>query len=235
MKQDAEYYFKQSRAKWYNRDNWDVQGSLADLDRAIQLDPENLEYRRIRGDLRHFSDKHQEAIEDLTKIIETSKDMDELAAAYSKRASSHEHLGRIDELLEDLDWLIEHGFDSGDRYSWRGFHRLQSGDTEGAIRDFTAAHRLMPENYDALLQRAQAFYKAKNYPEAIKDLDRILAEKEKQNPLHLAVVYYWRAKARYKLDLSDDALNDFNEAMRLRDGKPVDMLTDETLNRFYEN
>ena len=61
MTQDAEFYFKRSSERY---SAGDVSGGDTDLDEAIALAPDNLEYRRERGMLRYQAKEYQLAVDD---------------------------------------------------------------------------------------------------------------------------------------------------------------------------
>lgn len=217
MEEDAEFYSKRSNQRFAKGD---MEGAISDINHAIHLDPNNLEYYRSRGNLRYHSEEYQLAVEDFTKIIQLGKNINQLTDIYNKRAISYEKLGLHGHLLRDLDWLIEHGFGTATIYAWRGHHRLKMGDGEGAIRDFTIAHESWdPESSEALLQRAQAYYQAQRYEEAVQDLTQI-AETYKLIPLELVVIYIWRGRAYYGMGKHQEALIDFKEAVRIEGENP---------------
>lgn len=215
-KRDAKFYFERSKERLKNGQ---IGGDLSDLDYAIRLDPNFLEGYRRRAEFRYDGEEYQLAIEDLTKIIELSDDIEEIADCRKKRAISYEHVALYWELVKDLDWLIENGFGKEVDYAWRGLHKFKAGDFESAIRDFTEAHRMSPDISEYLIQRARSYYSAHRYEEAVQDLTTIL-ESYESYPLSLRAVYMWRGRAYFKMGKHQEALNDFNEEMRLIENEP---------------
>lgn len=215
-KRDAKFYFERSEERLKNGE---IGGGLSDLDYTIRLDPSFLEGYRRRAEFRYDGEEYLLAIEDLTKIIELSDDVEEIADCRKKRAISYEHVGLYWELVKDLDWLIENGFGKQIDYAWRGLHKFESGDFEGAIRDYTAAYKLSPNNTEFLMKRAQSYYFAHRYEEAIRDLTTVV-EKSESHPMFLRVAYMWRGRAYFKMGEHQKALSDFNEEMRLIENEP---------------
>jgi len=72
VSRDAKYYFQQALEKLRNRHP----GALADLEQAIQLDPENPRYYLECGSLRFKLDEFQAAFEDFSRVILFSQDLD---------------------------------------------------------------------------------------------------------------------------------------------------------------
>ncbi len=212
MENKAGAHFKAAKEKFHKRD---VEGAIQELDQAIQINPENLEYILLRGDYLFRLDKYQLACNDFTKVIERSDDIDDLEIAYGWRAHCYEGLGRVDEALSDVDWQIEHGFIHTSTYGWRASLEMKAGSAENAIRSLTLAHQMAPDAEDFLLKRAHAYYAAKRYSESLDDLNQLLTFKERLFPTYLAAVYYWRAKIYYRFGMMTEALADLNEDMRL--------------------
>lgn len=232
MNHNAENHFKQAQEALRAGN---MKESLYALNQAIGLDPDNYEYYMARGDLRYRIDEYEGAANDLTKAIEFSSDLHDEADARSKRLIVYHYWegdhweGHLDELYIDLNWLIENGFATANRYSMRGTYESRFGHVENAVRDFTAAHELAPDSTGFLMQRATALYDATRYQDAINDLNRILESKAEESPSILAAVYEWRARAYHKLKLDEKSFNDMNQALRLQGEKPY-----PTLERYIE-
>ncbi len=227
MNRNAERFFKLALEYIHNSN---YISALSALDRAIQLDPENPKYYLKRGALTSDFDEYAFGVEDFTKVIAYSNDLDELTEAYSYRCSADEHLGRIDELLSDLTWLIDHKEGDPLLYSWRGVYEQRRKQFEAALKDFDAAYQLLPTG-DNLLKRAQAYYSLERYDEALQHLTQILSMKNLHSNF-LATVYRWRGSAYYKPGNHRKALADFSEELRLKGVDPVDTVV-EYIEKYY--
>jgi tetratricopeptide (TPR) repeat protein len=60
------------------------------------------------------------------------------------RAEAFEELGRLNEAIAELDKYLEKNSRAADILVWRGDLKAASGDTEGAIADYTSASAYMP-------------------------------------------------------------------------------------------
>jgi tetratricopeptide (TPR) repeat protein len=220
MQQEADFFFKRSDERFRNDD---IEGGTADLDQAIFLSPDNLQYLWQRALWRYQTDAYEAAVQDFNRIITLTSHIEDLESAYSTRALCYERLGRVQDLIADLDWLIDHGFGSDTTYSWRGDHLYQLGQYEAAIRDFTEAHLLSPDSEDFVLQRAHANFQAKHYEAALQDFTRVL-ESAEHHPNYLRAIYHWRGMTYFNLGREAEALEDFHQEMRLRGAEPCDTL-----------
>ena len=122
MENKAEIYFKTGKEKFHNRD---VEGAIQELYDAVQDDPENIAYILLRGDYLFRLDKCQLASEDFTKVIERSCDIDDLEIAYAWRAHCMEGLGKVNEAITDVDWQIEHGFVTANKFAWHASLKMK--------------------------------------------------------------------------------------------------------------
>jgi tetratricopeptide (TPR) repeat protein len=227
MQQEADFFFKRSDERFRNDD---IAGGTADLDQAIILSPDNLQYLWQRALWRYQTDAYEAAIADFNKIIGLTVHVEDLESAYSTRALCYERLGKYEALIKDLDWLIEHGFGTETTYSWRGDHKYQLGYFEDAVRDFTEAHLLAPDSDDFLLQRAHANYQARRYEDALRDFTQVMTAAE-HHPNYLVAIYHWRGMTYFNLSLEVEALEDFHQEMRLRGVEPCHTLS-EYLTQF---
>lgn len=194
----------------------DVDGAFADLDQAISLAPANCVYRWVRANLRYEGEEYQPAVEDFSAIIQHSKDAEELIVAHRKRSIFLEVLGRYDDLLADLDWLIAHSDAGHSFYAWRGHHRMLKGFFLDAVEDFTAALELAPNTNNYLLTRSNAYSRLKLYDEEIADLTSVL-ESGENDPKFLSIVYLKRANALFRAGKLEQAVSDFDASMQLGD------------------
>lgn len=105
-----------------------------------------------KGEIYLALDDFIKVIQLINKPIQANR---QLESARSMRSVIYETLGDFQKSLEDLDWLIENGYDA---YADRGRRKRRVDDNLGAIKDFTQALKLHPENHDLLFQRALAYY-----------------------------------------------------------------------------
>src|SRR5690349_18371642 len=122
MENEAEKHFKTAKEKFRSRD---VEGAIQELNKAIQIDPNNIEYILLRGDYLFRLDNYKLALDDFTIVIEHSQDLDDLETAYGWRAHCYRGLRKFPETIADLDWQIEHGFETANKYAWRADLKME--------------------------------------------------------------------------------------------------------------
>lgn len=91
-----------------------------------------------------------------------------------------------------------------------GMQKLQSGDYEKAIADFTKAVTVDPKFLNGYLQRAFCYSATNKYDLAVKDYDAILAVQPNQK-----FALNSRGSAKNKLKKYDEAIADFDKAISL--------------------
>ena len=99
---------------------------------------------------------------------------------------------------------------SAETYLFRGYEKFMSGDSEGAIADYTQAVRLKPDSADAYLLRGLAKSVLGQNMSAIADFDTAIR-------LEPNDAYNYHSRGRVKLDLGQNmsAIIDFDAAIRL--------------------
>jgi tetratricopeptide (TPR) repeat protein len=210
MTTDIEFY-----SKWLQkRYTQDFTEAIADLDQAILLAPDNLEYRWERAYFRHYREEYLLALEDFAKLLELSTDIDDLERIYHSLALAHNSLELTDAWLADLDWLAEHGRMSSNEYIWRGQYKYWRGQYEAALEDFTTALQLAPGTANYLLVRSNAYAQLGRYKEEIEDLNAVLTTSEFHERFFSAI-YLKRAIAFFRLGDKERAFADYDESARL--------------------
>ncbi|MGW7093029.1 tetratricopeptide repeat protein [Streptomyces sp. NPDC054874] len=180
---------------------------LADLDRAIELDPTDREALVQRGETYRLDDRYEEALADFDRAIELDPtDGDALA----QRGETYRLDDRYEEALADFNRAIE--LDPADAWALasRGqtYHALER--QQEALADFDRALELDPTLTWALLSRGQAHRALMRYEEALTDFDRAI-ELEPTDAYILAQ----RGEAYRLDDRYEEALADFDRANEL--------------------
>jgi len=202
----------------------DLQGALEDLNRALELEPENIELYCFRGDLKIKLGNREAGFGDFQLAI----DLDPVSPkAYFARAMAFT-LGNdgkfwsegadYDAAIEDYTRLIELLPDNPLPYYYRGMCRISSPNYPDtyAIDDFNAVLEIDPRYVDALAHRGIAKYNLGDYPGAYADLHEAI-----ENEPTYDVSYFWRAKvkAHIKKFSRQDRLDDINKAIELAPDK----------------
>lgn len=101
----------------------DFEGALADISRALELEPKEAEFHLQRGKL------------------------------LSQMAEKPEWADRINDAVQALSEAVRLAPQLAEAYDWRAFARLQAGDDRGELADLDALLALEPANADAYRRR----------------------------------------------------------------------------------
>ncbi len=123
--------------------------------------------------------------------------------------------------MSESDEIIHHNPNSAEDYFNRGLTRRQD---PIAIEDFNEAIRLNPEFAEAYfyrgclkdyfaLRKSELVDQHESLRSAVSDFDDAI--RLNLNPNQLAHAYYRRGEAKYNLDRYEEAMFDFNEALKL--------------------
>lgn len=136
------------------RSDGDAAGAVADLNRAIELNPSLSAAFRERG-LAHFALQDTEsAFSDL----ETALSLDSLdALAYASRGVIYASEGQFPQAIGDLDQALRLQPDNAGHYGNRGAAYGSLGRHVDAIRDFSAAIELAPNESLHYVGRGQGY------------------------------------------------------------------------------
>jgi tetratricopeptide (TPR) repeat protein len=132
----------------------DLNGAIANFNKAIELDPENAVAYVGRGCAKANKGDVDGAIADYTKAIEFKTEI--AFAAYGARGAAKGGKGDLDGAITDLTEAIELKPDFEVSYAMRGIARKDKGDIDGAIADYTKAIQLEPNDAEAYNDRGAA-------------------------------------------------------------------------------
>jgi tetratricopeptide (TPR) repeat protein len=122
--------------------NGDLDGALADFDRAIELDPKDDAAYYNRAQAKRLKKDAGGAIADYTRAIELGS---KNPAAYNNRGNARSENNDRDGAIADYTQAIELKPDYARAYYNRAVTKQAKGDATGADADFKAAEKLDPE------------------------------------------------------------------------------------------
>src|SRR5947207_7527788 len=122
--------------------NGDLDGAIADFDRAIQRDPKDDAPYYNRAQARRLKKDPAGAIADYTRAIELGSTN---PAAYNNRGNARSENNDRDGAIADYTRAIELKPDYARAYYNRAVTKKDKGDTVGAEADFKTAHKIDPE------------------------------------------------------------------------------------------
>eukprot|EP01095_Lingulamoeba_sp_RSL-Kostka_P002647 TRINITY_DN13560_c0_g1_i1.p1 TRINITY_DN13560_c0_g1~~TRINITY_DN13560_c0_g1_i1.p1 ORF type:complete len:349 (+),score=63.87 TRINITY_DN13560_c0_g1_i1:40-1086(+) len=116
--------------------------------------------------------KHQEAIEEATKVIEllneNSTYRKEIANMYISRASAFARMGKYKEAVEDYNNAIDRDSTNSEGICYRGYGYMQLQNYEKAMKDFTDAISMNPTGRNYMF-RANLYKELKQYEYSFED------------------------------------------------------------------
>ncbi len=141
-------YFERAKSKTRSGD---VDGTIADCTRAIEINPTDCGAYRLRATARGLKGDTNGAFGDCDRAIQINPND---SAAYEIRGTMKGGMGNIAGALADLDRAIALDPNSANAYSMRGLTKFASGNLNGAIVDADRAVELDPANPAAFGNRA---------------------------------------------------------------------------------
>ncbi|MDO4570686.1 MAG: tetratricopeptide repeat protein [Planctomycetia bacterium] len=123
----------------------DLDGTLEDLDLALEYEPENVEFLLEKGVLLIEMQRYQDAL----PVFDTLVQMDSQPDHLSLRALVHMELLNYEQALDDLSAAMESGCRDIDVFLRRGEAFYQMGDTTSALADFRTALEIAEAQGDA--------------------------------------------------------------------------------------
>ena len=147
----------------------DKQKQLADVDKAIETDPENVSGWQLRAIYYFQNNDIPKGITNLEKVLELDPKnvaaLQQLATAYF--STEKENLG-----LEKIDQIVEIQPEIG--YPLRSRYFQSQGDLGKAIADLDTAIDLNPQRLDWVLMRADLYRRNRSFDKARNDVSRLL-------------------------------------------------------------
>jgi tetratricopeptide (TPR) repeat protein len=133
-------------------ENGDLEGALAEFDRALAINPRHAESYNERGHTLVLMGRREEGLRDLNRAIEL--DPDHWLARY-RRGMLLGLLGRYEESVAELTMVIENVPDPAPALDQRGVVLARMGRRQEALADLDRALELQPQLASARAHRAQ--------------------------------------------------------------------------------
>ena len=185
----------------------DYAAAQADLSKAIELDPDNIELWGLRGRLSVVLQDDDAAIADLTKAIRVDPDSSGL---YLARGKAFESLQQYDAATTDFTRAIELSPDDGELYFVRAHRKYRQKDFAAALPDLERAAELLPDKREAFSFLGRTYYEVADYESALNALNRAITLEPGD-----AFSHHWRGAVRQELGKLEEALSDFERARDL--------------------
>jgi len=166
--------------------------AITNYNKAINLDPNNIEAYYLRGIVYYEKQNYDQAIKDYTKAIneakkKTKKIDPKIAMVYGNRGMVYKNKGDNKKALEDYNKAIENDPNNVIAYINRGnLYAISEGTLDMAIDDYNTALSLDPNNSDAkksleLIQKSKKNIGSKvNLSDAIEEKEKAIGGYKKE-------------------------------------------------------
>lgn len=168
--------YDQNATAWRNRGHYlreqgRIEEGSKDLQRAMQLDPDNGLLYNSLAKIYFDKGQYQQALETYSKAISLEPDMGEL---YINRGAAYGMLGDLQAALQDMDTglRIEPNFLRG--YLNRSLVNFNLGNFEQANQDLTTYLKFRPDDPVILYERSLTHSRLGNHEAALRDVERSL-------------------------------------------------------------
>ena len=149
----------------------DLDGAIADFNRAIGIDPKYAPAYNNRGAAKLIKGDLDGAIADFNRAIGINP---KNALAYYNRGVGKGNKGDLEGAVADYNRAIEIDPNYALAYYNRGFAKLKKGDLDEAIADFNRAIEIDPKNALAYYNRGNAFQAKGQFFQAVANLNRAI-------------------------------------------------------------
>ena len=183
--------------------------AVDDLNKAIELEPANVQNHMLRGRVYFEDGMYPEAIRNLDAAINVDP---KFVPAYALRANSFLKLKEYSKAFDDANALLKLDPSSPLGLYLRGAANNGLKNYDDAIKDCTAAINANPKMEKAYFWRAEAYQNAGQYQKSVDDFGQAISLQPDYRPALLG-----RAWSNYKLGKDEDALKDCLEAIKFHD------------------
>ncbi len=188
----------------------DADRKLADLGKAVELQPKKPEYLRLRAQHLYEKEKYADALVDADKALKMEP---EHAATNELRGMILLGLNKYDDALKSFDKSTELVPKNPMPYEHRGELYRQKGDLQKAVEQLTKAIELAPDSVATLLVRAGMYYEMKKPEKALEDIDAAIKLQPSVAQSHLM-----RAEVLAATNRLDQAISELEALLKASPG-----------------
>ncbi|REJ59733.1 MAG: tetratricopeptide repeat protein [Microcystis aeruginosa DA14] len=181
--------------------------ALADLNKAMKLNPNYALAYSVRGELYYYQKKYDLALADFNKAIELDS---KLAIAYGNRGNIYNDQQKYELALADFNKAIELDSKLAIAYNNRGGIYYNQQKYELALADFNKAIELDSKLAIAYINRGGIYSLQQKDELALADFNKAI----EINP-NLVEAYYNRGNLYYLQQKYELALSDYNKAIKI--------------------
>ncbi|RIB21695.1 hypothetical protein C2G38_2298816 [Gigaspora rosea] len=174
--------------------------SLSDLNTSLEIEPNNAEALRIRGETCHNMNKYEESLADLNKSLKIEPNN---ADALRIRGETYRKMNRYGESLSDLNISLEIEPNNAGGLRIRGETYRMMNRYEESLADLNKSLEIEPNHAEALSNCGETYRMMNRYEESLADLNKSL-EIEPNNAVALRIRgEIYRIMKRYEASLPD--------------------------------
>lgn len=228
--QSAKEYFETGKKNIIEGNN---RVGIANLDKAISVDPKKPEYYNIRGVAKSGLEDYTGAIKDYTSAININPSF---IVAYKNRLHARSKINDYAGIIADCDKLIAYDPDNPDYWFQRAAAKRNLSDIKGSMEDYNKA-KYIQDSLDYLTEPSASDYNKKGYQKytngdfvgAIKDFNKAIElclDTTNIGPLQqftnrIICADAFASRGNAKLGLSDyrGAIVDYTKAIELNVGE----------------
>jgi len=192
---------------YYKGAKGDLEGAIADYDRAIELNPNSFEVLINRGGVRRDRQDFAGALADFNRAVELQPNF---PLAYIDRSSVYSAMGDPALAITDCNRAIGLDANSFMAYTNRGSAKAALHDFGGAIADFNRAIALAPHEATPFVARGEMKTSRGDLDGAIVDFDQAITLDQKD-----ATAFFDRAYAKNQYADTEGAEKDYTYAIDL--------------------
>lgn len=190
----------------------DENAAIADYERAVILQPDNLSVYRRRAALFGRLGRYETALADLNRVLSTRTGED---ALYVDRARLYMGMGAYPEAIRDYERVTVDTPDNAELRAELALALYYDGQFERVIDLYTELLPRLPQRMDLYLNRGSARYALGDFEGAIRDYSLALQRAPEKDRASRAAAYDHRGTARYALGQYAAAIDDFTRAIAL--------------------
>ncbi|MFP4460157.1 MAG: tetratricopeptide repeat protein [Candidatus Zixiibacteriota bacterium] len=185
--------------------------ALENINKSIQLKPQNIDLYNQRGLIYQRVDRYEEALQDFNYAIKLQPDF---GACYNNRAILYSYLGDHEKAMQDYDKAISINPNMASLYNNRAVEHFKIKDTKGAFEDLEKCIEKDPEHGNAITNRGLLKKMSGDIEGARNDFEKAIKVAPLNPHAHTNHAHLMKIEKRYS-----DALNDHSKAFELFQNK----------------
>ncbi|MCK9224959.1 MAG: tetratricopeptide repeat protein [Candidatus Muirbacterium halophilum] len=211
-KKEFENYFKMADD---SQQEGDFVGALDNIEKCIEIDPENVHCIFSRGIILAELDRSDESLIVFESIIKnySTEFKDMIHYVYYSMGMIYDEKEAADKAMECFDKCIELNPDFPQAYYQKGVCYFDVEENDKALDLFNKALNLEEHYYEALFARGHVYFEKSEFEKAIQDFSNIINEVEDE--FQDSSIFLSRAMCYFEMDEFEKALNDLNTSIEL--------------------